>query len=136
MGITVGELLNLEFFKDFQVIAGKKGLNRKIQGVTILDAPDGYRWAVGKELTLTSGYVFAQDPETLALYKKSISSPTNVQAAMVVKRGRYLDEMPEDLIELHEKYQIPLITMPYSVPWMECINQVNVAVMNHAIQRF
>lgn len=55
---------------------------------------------------------------------------------MVVKRGRYLDEMPEDLIELHEKYQIPLITMPYSVPWMECINQVNVAVMNHAIQRF
>ena len=52
MGITVGELLNLEFFKDFQVIAGKKGLNREIQGVTILDTPDGYRWAVCKELCL------------------------------------------------------------------------------------
>lgn len=70
MGITVGELLNLEFFKDFQVIAGKKGLNCEVQGVTILDAPDGYRWAVGKELTLTSGYVFAHEPETLELYKK------------------------------------------------------------------
>lgn len=88
MGITVGELLNLEFFKDFQVIAGKKGLNREVQGVTILDAPDGYRWAVGKELTLTSGYVFAHEPETLELYKKSMAAPSNAQAAMVIKRGR------------------------------------------------
>lgn len=136
MGITVGELLNLEFFKDFQVIAGKKGLNREIQGVTILDAPDGYRWAVGKEMTLTSGYVFANDLETMELYKKSIASPSNAQAAMVVKRGRYLDEIPDELADLHEQYQIPLITMPYSIPWMECVNQVNVAVMNHAIQRF
>lgn len=136
MGITVGELLNLEFFKDFQVIAGKKGLNREIQSVTILDAPDGYRWAVGKELTLTSGYVFAHEPETLELYKKSMAAPSNAQAAMVIKRGRYLDEIPEDLILLHDRQQIPLITMPYSIPWMETINQVNVAVMNHAIQRF
>ena len=50
MGIAVKELLSLEYFKDFQVIAGKQGVEREIQGITILDAPDGFRWTVGKEL--------------------------------------------------------------------------------------
>ena len=62
MGISIGELLSLDFFRDFQVIAGKKGLNREVQGVSILEAPDGYRWSVGKELIMSSGYVFAKNP--------------------------------------------------------------------------
>ena len=133
MGISIGELLSVEFFRDFQVIAGKKGLSREIQGVTILEAPDGYRWSVGKELTMSSGYVFAQNKDFLDYYCGNFSKE---QAALVIKRSRYLDEVPEKLIEIHEKYNVPLITMPYAIPWMEVINQVNVAVMNHAIQHF
>ena len=41
MGITVRDLLSVEYFRDFKVIAGKRGLNREIQGVTVADAPDG-----------------------------------------------------------------------------------------------
>ncbi len=136
MGITIGELLHQEFFKDFQVIAGHKGLNREIQGVTVMDAPDAFRWSMGKELVMTSGYVLANVPDAMEIYEQNLEMGAGLQAALVIKRERYLDKMPEKLIELHEEYQIPLITMPYSIPWMECMNQVNVAVMNHAIQRF
>lgn len=133
MGISVGELLSQEFFRDFQVIAGRRGLNREIQGVTFLEAPDGPHWAVGKELTFSSGYVFAKEEDYVRNYNQNFM--TN-QAAMVIKRGRYLSEIPEEMIRIFEENQVPLITMPYSIPWMEAINQVNVAVMNHAIQRF
>ncbi|MBP1581797.1 MAG: PucR family transcriptional regulator ligand-binding domain-containing protein [Oscillospiraceae bacterium] len=133
MGISVGELLSQEFFRDFQVIAGRRGLNREIQGVTFLEAPDGPHWAVGKELTFSSGYVFAKEEDYVQNYNQNFM--TN-QAAMVIKRGRYLSEIPEEMIRIFEENQVPLITMPYSIPWMEAINQVNVAVMNHAIQRF
>ena len=133
MGITVGELLSLEFFKDFQVLAGRKGLNREIQGVTILDAPDGFRWAMGKELTLTSGYAFFMNPKMLDNYGQRFSDH---QAALVIKRDRYLADIPQKMLQVHEEHDVPLITMPYSIPWMEVINQVNVAVMNHAIQHF
>lgn len=61
MGIAVKELLTLEYFKDYHVIAGKSGLHKEIQGTTLLEAPDALRWAKGKELVLSSGYVLAQN---------------------------------------------------------------------------
>ena len=63
MGITVRDLLSVEYFRDFKVIAGRNGLNREIQGVTVADAPDGYRWKSEKELCFTSGYVFSNEPD-------------------------------------------------------------------------
>ncbi len=132
MGITVRELLNVEFFRDFKVIAGRNGLNREIQGVTVADAPDGYRWKSEKELCFSSGYVFVNDP----CFIHGIFGGETHPAGMVIKRGRYLEEIPEYIIQISDEYDVPLITMPYGIPWMEAINQVYVAVINHAIQLF
>lgn len=65
MGIAIQDLLALEFFKDFYVVAGKRGLGKEIQGVTVLDAPDSFYWTKGKELILSNGYVLLQEPECL-----------------------------------------------------------------------
>ena len=132
MGITVRDLLSVEYFKDFKVIAGKNGLNREIQGVTVADAPDGYRWKSEKELCFTSGYVFANDPDFIT----GIFHGESQMSALVIKRGRYLEEVPEYIIQLCNEKDVPLISMPYGIPWMEAINQVYVAVINHAIQLF
>ena len=132
MGITVRELLSVEYFRDFTVIAGKKGLNREIQGVTVADAPDGYRWKSEKELVFTSGYVFADNPDFI----RGLFQGESKTAALVIKRGRYLDEIPVYIREMADLHEVPLISMPYGIPWMEAINQVYVAVINHAIQLF
>ena len=134
MGIAVKELLTLEYFKDYHVIAGKSGLHKEIQGTTLLEAPDALRWAKGKELILSSGYVLAQEPDCLEEAFKSGSMQGT--SAMMIKRGRYLDEIPQRLIDLFDKYEIPLISMPFSVPWMELMSQINTAVMNRTIRRF
>ena len=132
MGITVGELLSQDYFRNFEVIAGKTGLNREIQGITFWEAPDGFRWATSKELTFTSGYVFAKEQGNMETYKKTFCAQ---QAGLILKKGRYLDPVPQDMIAVHDEFDVPLILMPFSIPWMEVINQVNVAVMNRAIQR-
>ena len=132
MGITVRELLSAEYFKDFKVIAGKGGINREIQGVTVAEAPDGYRWKTEKELCFSSGYVISEGSEFINGAFQGDSS----LAALVIKRGRYLPEIPEYIIRLCDANDVPLITMPYSIPWMEAINQVYVAVINRAIQLF
>ena len=42
MGIAIQELLSQEYFKDFYVLAGAKGLHREIQGITVsLDKREG-----------------------------------------------------------------------------------------------
>lgn len=50
MGISVGDLLSMDFFKDFHVIAGHKGLNREIQGVSFLEVPEGIAGVLEKSL--------------------------------------------------------------------------------------
>ena len=55
MGIALYQLLAQEYFKEFHVIAGQKGLSREVQGVAVMDAPDALRWTKGKELIMTSG---------------------------------------------------------------------------------
>ena len=92
MGISVGDLLSMDFFKDFHVIAGHKGLNREIQGVSFLEVPEGHRWSIGKELIFTSGYIFAEFEGYLDKFCENFI-PSH--AALVIKRGSYLDKIPE-----------------------------------------
>ena len=134
MGIAVKELLALDYFKDFYVVAGRKGVYKEIQGITMLEAPDGFRWSVGKELILSSGYAIQQDPDCIrrAFEEGSFQRA----AAMMIKRERYLPQIPKDIMELCDKYDVPLISMPFSVPWMEVMSQINVAVMNRTVRRF
>lgn len=134
MGIAVKELLALDYFRDFYVVAGRKGVYKEIQGITMLEAPDGFRWSVGKELILSSGYAIQQDPDCIrrAFEEGSFQRA----AAMMIKRERYLPQIPKDIMELCDKYEVPLISMPFSVPWMEVMSQINVAVMNRTVRRF
>ena len=134
MGIAIQELLAQEFFKDFTVIAGKNGLQKEIQGITSLEAPDCFKWGQGKELVLSSGYVIRQDPECIRRGFREGS--IQVISGMMIKRDRYLERIPEDVIELFDEHDIPLISMPFGVPWMDIIRQVNIAVMNRTIRRF
>lgn len=134
MGIAVKELLALDYFKDFYIVAGRKGVYKEIQGITLLEAPDGYRWSVGKELILSSGYVIKHDPE--CVIRAFEEGSFQRVAALMIKRERYLPQIPENIIEACDKYDVPLISMPFSVPWMEVMSQVNIAVMNRTVRRF
>lgn len=134
MGITIQELLALEFFRDFYVVAGRKGLSKEIQGVTVFEAPDAYHWTKGKELILSSGYVMVKEPGSLEqAFAEGIMQKTS---GMMIKRERYLKEIPKNIIQLFEENDLPLISMPYAVPYMDVMNQVNTAVMNRIIRRF
>ena len=65
MGIAVRELLTLEYFKDYHVIAGKSGLHKEIQGTTLLEAPMPCAGQKEKSWSFHSGYVLAQEPDCL-----------------------------------------------------------------------
>lgn len=134
MGIRMQELLSLEYFKDFYVLAGSNGLDKEVQGVTIFEAPDAFRWTRGKELVFTSGYVLKHDPD--CIYRAFEVGSTQRISGMMIKRDRYLDKIPEKMLQLFDQYNVPLISMPFSVPWMEVMNQINTAVMNRTIRRF
>ena len=134
MGVSVAEILEKEFFSQFQIIAVHKGVHKHIQGVAVLDAPDGFAFTRGREFLISSGYVFKQQPNLLPPH---IESGIFQRISCVgIKLGRYLDEFPEDLIQACNDYDVPLLSIPKGVPWMEIMNMLNVIVMNKNIQQF
>ena len=134
MGIAVKTLLEQEFFKDFYLVAGAKGLHKEVQGIAVMDAPDAYRWAKGKELIITSGYSIFMAPDSIRnSFEEGLMQTTS---GMIIKRGRYLPTIPEEIIELFDRYEIPLISMPFEIGYMEVMQQVNTIVMNRTIRRF
>ncbi len=134
MGIALYQLLAQEYFKDFHVITGHKGLTKEVQGVAVMDAPDALRWTKGKELIMTSGYALSKEP--YCLERSFQEGAAQLSTGLMIKRQRYLDTIPEHVIELFDRYDVPLISMPFEAAFMDVINQVNVAVMNQAFRRF
>lgn len=133
MGIAIQELLSQDYFKEFYVLAGAKGLHREIQGITVMEAPDAFHWTKGKELVLSSGYVIAKEPDCIE--KAFREGSVQKSAGMMIKRERYLEKIPEEILELFDQYEVPLISMPFSAPWMEVMSQINTAVLNRTIRR-
>ncbi len=134
MGISVRELLLNDEFKDFKLIAGKDGLDREVQGLTFLEAPDGFKWSKGGELVCSSGYIISKYKNVIDEAFKD-SSLLNT-SGLIIKRGRFLDEIPDSMIEKFNEFNLPLIIMPFNIAWMELISKTNSVVMNRCISKF
>ena len=60
MALTVGEILNMEEFREYRVLCGKKGLGREVSTVTVMDTPNIQDWLRGGEIVLSSGFLLQQ----------------------------------------------------------------------------
>ena len=134
MGICVRDILKSESFNGFELLAGHGGLDNQIQGIAVMDAPDGFKWTHGRELLITSGYVFTQNP---GLIDEIIESGDLKKiSAAGIKLNRFVNEIPDYVIAAFNEYNIPLIGIPLEYSWMGIMNQLNVLVMNQSIRQF
>lgn len=133
MGVSIREILQAKFFKDYELLAGRNGIDTEIQGITLFDAPDGYKWTKGKELLLTTGYFFKDDIELFKDIIRFIGK--NGNSAMGIKKDRFIKNIPKEILDLCDELAIPLISIPFNVAWIDIINEVNSIVMNRFISR-
>lgn len=122
MMFTVKELLDTEEFSEFKVIAGMWGMNRKVSSVTVMDAPDIYKWLRGGEILMTSGYLWRNDVSFLEELIRKINEVH--AAALFIKLGRFVDELPQTVYALAEKLKFPIVYMPMQCAFTDVINPV------------
>lgn len=134
MGLEVNEMLKADYFKDFKVLAGYGGLNKQIQGIAILDAPDGYKWTKGRELVVSSGYVFKTNPGLFEVYIND--EKFREVSGIAIKVDRFLKEIDKEILDKCDEYNIPFIKIPNEPSWMDIMNHLNVLVMNKNIKQF
>ena len=117
--ITFEMLLKMPTLKPLDVVAGQDGLNREISVISVMDAPDSYKWLKGGEFILTSAYLSGGDSKFLELDLINLIEANS--SSLGIKKDRYLKEIPPNIVLLANKYQFPVIEIPYHFRWSDII---------------
>ncbi len=127
-GLSVGEVLGVSALSGARVIAGRSGLDRVVQRLNVMEVPDILAWVKPHELLLTTGYPLRNTPQSLAHLVADLDERS--LAALAIKLGRYLDGVPDEMIEQADRLGFPLIILPNDVGFDDILNQVLTDILN------
>lgn len=129
-GLTVTQVLTVEALRGARVLAGASGLNRQLERLTVMEEPDVAAWAKPRELVLTTGYALREragqvEPATLVEQLDAAGV-----AALAVKPGRHLPQLPADLLAAADRRGLPVLRVPDEVAFDDVIEQVLTGVLH------
>ncbi|MED4750974.1 PucR family transcriptional regulator [Brevibacillus choshinensis] len=121
--ITVRELIAVGGFDEHAVLAGEAFLEKELQGVTSFDSPDGHRWLRPGEFVLTTGFPFIaqKEPNEAGLIRLIDSLYEVGTPGLSIKLGRYIESLPDAVIEHAVRKQMPILSFPMEKAWSDVI---------------
>ncbi|SMB81613.1 PucR C-terminal helix-turn-helix domain-containing protein [Desulfonispora thiosulfatigenes DSM 11270] len=122
MRVTVKEILSLDILKNAKVVAGENGLNNKIEYIDVIEVPDFGDWIRKNTFLLTTTFAMQKDETKLLNIVKFLANKK--ETALAIKLGRYLDNIPDEVLKLADRLNIPIIELPGNVIYSDIINNV------------
>ena len=115
--LTMADILKSADFQDAKLVAGKDGLSNEVTWVHVLEIwEDGDLWIDGGELILC-GAVGVTDPKLLVqFYQKLLKKGI---AGFCLELGRYIEDVPEGMIDLANAYDSPLLVFRHLVRFID-----------------
>lgn len=131
--LSVEEILKIGKLSSVSVLAGARGLStRFVKTCVVIDVPDAHLWVRGGELLISSGYLFAKNPlELLPLVEGCAMQGA---AALGIKVGRFLGELPREVLTLADRLEFPLLNIPPQVNHSDIVNPVLSAIVNRQFE--
>lgn len=121
--LTVEDLLHLDELKGITILAGEKNIKNQVLQVNIMENPDAFDWLTPGEMLLTTGFIFKDDE---AVQKRLIRDLAKMNcAALGFKLQRYFDEIPESMVKLANKVNLPILSIPYDYNFTQIISIIN-----------
>ena len=123
MGLRVAEILKLPILADARVLAGEKGLDREVSQVTVGEVPDIGDWLTGGELVLSTFFAVETTPEAQVEFTRKIIKAG--AAGLMVKPGRFIEEIDPKIIDLGRRHDFPIVEVPPEVRWTHITAQIS-----------
>ncbi len=128
--VKVKDIMEVDFMaKATQLVGGEQGINNVISYVTIMEAPDFYEWVTGGEYVLTTLYAFKDQPE-LQVFAFTELAKRGI-GAMGIKVNRFIQEIPQKLIDIADEFKIPLFTIKRETKFREIVQSVSAELNNY-----
>ncbi|MFT8389771.1 MAG: PucR family transcriptional regulator ligand-binding domain-containing protein [Sporolactobacillus sp.] len=122
MYYTVERVLSHPILKDAQLLAGQDHLEKKqIESVSVIELPVE-QFVKKNEFVLTTGIGCDKNPDIFKTFVQEIYE--SKASALAVAVGRYLPEIPDDVIDFSMNHHFPLIQLPWEIPFSDIIHLV------------
>lgn len=113
--LTVRQAMLLPALREARAIAGCGGLDRRITGVRVLEAPETLRFVVAGDLLLTMGLAIKDDSDAQRSVVGHLARAGS--AGLVVKLEPYLGEIPPAMAAQADEFAYPLLAIPEHVAY-------------------
>lgn len=125
MGISVRDMLTLDIFKNSDILAGKKGLNRVINRVSVFDCPvqvERDRLVLKEGDFFVSNFYPFKDDEDYALYSLDFINSCGCSCFCIT--NEHLDCFSDKLVKLCDELEFPIISIDYTTSYGDIMTAV------------
>lgn len=137
MQVTVLDVLSLPIMKSCHLLAGERGLSRAVEYVDVLESPQGLGWLKPNDVLITSIFPILDDKQA---QHRLISDLHAMDASLLlIKTGRFVQKVPDFMVEQANQYEIPLVELPADMVYAELISSISALVINQkavAVQKY
>ncbi len=129
MPLSIAEAIQeLPILSSVNVAAGRRGLDHNIRWTHIVDNPDMVPWVGDGILLVTTAFAIKDNPEIKTdliarLVEKNVSG-------MMFSFGKYINEIDQEMIQMADKLDFPLLTIPWEVPLVEVTHAIHERIVH------
>ncbi|HEV3154830.1 MAG TPA: PucR family transcriptional regulator ligand-binding domain-containing protein [Candidatus Baltobacteraceae bacterium] len=120
------DVLDLPSLQTARVVAGRSGLDRDVLWSHVVDMPDPIPWVRPGFMILTSGYAWPKSDEEQRLHISSLATAGVAAFGMAVPK--FVDEFSETAREQADLSGLPLLEIPWEVPFVRITEELHKAV--------
>ena len=102
-------LLQTPSMQHMRVIAGERGLKREINNIGMIESPDIAEFLKADQFLITNGYPFINNTDPTTLIKAMHAANC---AGLGFKDHRYVDHLPQAVLDLANELAFPIIITP------------------------
>ncbi|WP_404455372.1 PucR family transcriptional regulator [Virgibacillus necropolis] len=117
--MNIKEALMIGDLKAGKVIAGNKGITREISSIEVMEVPEVLSWVTPGILVMTVFYSIKDDPNKQTNIVQTLIDKD--ASGIVIKLGRFINTIPDEMIELANKHAFPIITLPKNVSYINVL---------------
>ncbi|MDR6224397.1 PucR family transcriptional regulator [Desmospora profundinema] len=126
--LTVHEILERPLFQNARVVAGKKGLNRRVRWVHVLEVLEIDTLIRGEEMIFSTGIVFRSASSSPVSYLQKLIDLR--VSCLCVELGHYFESIPKDMIAVADQYDFPIIVFEESVVFADVTQDLHTLIIN------
>lgn len=102
-----------------KVIAGDEGVSRVIESIEVMEVPEVASWITPGILIMTTFYSVKGEPSKQVQIVQTLIDKE--AAGIVIKLGRFIDTIPEEMVVLANAHAFPIIILPEYVSYINVL---------------